>query len=612
MEWMREVPEPLSMAQMSLETVEGLTLLQTFRWIEQEQKWIIRFRISLPELDTDCSLSASDWYLTADESYPLGDIDIYPAKENGITDTYPHQSYNSEGDPNVPWRTGKICTNTQAKIIGRHGYDVEPYMGEERLLWHCKRTIEWIRCASKGELILPGEPFELPLIPPSHKHSDTFIFSEGALDILPWSNSHPLFGRARCFNLRTKENKWFLDMLMGLKNEDLHHVSWGQYVTRFREKTWDGIWLRIPEVPAVKPYRFPETWSELRQKLSELGVSIREVLNSTLRYLRDGKIHFLLIGFPIPANWKGLNASMHWIAIALPVLSRNKQYLKGFRPNEKGYFENDMQTIFKGNEKIVYIPTENWHHDQIQNRGRFREGLRASRIAVIGCGALGAPIAEMLVRGGVNKITLFDDDSVEIGNLTRHTLALNDIGESKAAQLAQRLNSLNPNADVAYNISKVAFTNTDTSNRLLDHDIILDCTGNDDLLHVIASIKFPHLVHFFSLSIGFRAKRMFFFHAIKVSFPIDYYLMEMSAWLELEQDEFKGEAFPRENLGCYHPVFPARCDDMWLWGSVAVKAISRGIDAPQPSEPILHVYEQNEEEDGLVSIHRVIEVPEHE
>jgi len=255
------------------------------------------------------------------------------------------------------------------------------------------------------------------------------------------------------------------------------------------------------------------------------------------------------------------------------------------------------------------MPAENWHPEQIHNRGRFRPELRTSRVAVIGCGALGAPIVEMLVRGGVHHITLFDGESIEIGNLTRHTLALNDIGNGKAAQLALRLNSLNPHAEVAHDSSTIAFGNEDVSNRLMEHDLIVDCTGNDELLHALSAISFPHSAHFFSLSIGFRAKRMFFFHARKASFPVDDYLAEMRAWIEAEEDEFKGQTFPRERIGCHHPVFPARCDDMWLWASVAVKVISNVIQDPRSGDPTLHVYEQNEEGDGAVSMRRSIEVP---
>ena len=608
MEWLREAPDPLSKAQLSLETALGFTFLETFRWNDQAKKWTIRFQVSLPELDADNPFRSTDWYLTVDEVYPLGRIDIYPAKTHGITGTYPHQSYNDEGKPDLPWRAGNICANTQAKVIGRHGYDVEPYTTEDRLLWHCQRAIEWIRCASRGELVLPGEPFELPHTPPSCETSKIFRFSEGVISDTPWHDTPVRSGRARVFNLKQNEKTWFVERLMGPRNDELVQIPWGQYVTRHRGKSWDGAWVRLQAMPTVKPYRFPETWGELKQALLEQNVSLRSILSSVTKHLRDREIHFLLIGFPIPEVLEGPPAITHWIAIALPVLSSGNTYANGFRANEQGHFENDMRTRFLSDERLVYMSTENWHPDQIHNRGRFQEGLRSARVAVIGCGALGAPIAEMLIRGGVHQMTLFDGDWTEIGNLTRHTLSINDIGEGKAARLAQRLNSLNPHAEVEAVPSKVNFTSQDASQRLLEHDLIVDCTANDELLHLLADISFSHDIHLYSISIGFRAKRMFCFHAKDESFPIDEYMSEMSEWIEAEQDEFKGESFPREGIGCYHPVFPARCDDMWLWGSIAVKAIAKGIDS-SPSNPVLHVYEQNEEADGSVSIRRAIEVP---
>lgn len=612
MDWIRETPDVLSRAQLTLETVEGFTFLHTLRWNEQAKKWTIKFRLSLPEINKDCPLQDSDWYLTVDESYPFGRIDIYPAKENGITDTYPHQRYNHEGESNLPWRAGNICANTQAKIIGRHGYDIEPYTTEDRLLWHCKRAAEWVRCASKGELIFPDEPFELPLVPPFCEASEKLRFSEVAIDISLWANTQVSFGLAKCFNLRTNEKMWFLETLMGPKNEELVRVGWGQYVTGLRGKTWNGVWLRLPGIPVVKPYRFPETWRELGQAISEYGMSLWETLGSIIGHLRDGKVHFLLVGFPIPAVYKGPSAIVHWIAIELPILSSGKQYANGFRPNEQGYLVNDIRTRFSKDKRLTYIPTENWHPDQIQNRGRFQQGLRTSRVAIIGCGALGAPIAEMFVRGGVHHIALFDNEQVEIGNLTRHILSLNDIGNSKSTQLAQHLNSLNPHAEVECVHAEISFRDEGISEQLKGYDLIVDCTGNDELLYALSAISFPNSVHFFSLSIGFLAKRMFVFYAKGASFPVDNYFTEMGVWIESEENEFKGEVFPREGIGCYHPVFPARCDDMWLWGSIAVKTISRVIDNLNLVKPILYVYERNDEEDGSVSFHRTIEAHRYE
>lgn len=609
MDWLHEPPESLSKAQMSLETVDGFRFLETLRWNEKEKKWTIRFQVSLPELNEDNPFRTTDWYLTVDEVYPLGRIDIYPAKEQGITGTYPHQCYNYEGKPELPWRAGNICVNTQAKVIGRHGYDVEPYTTEDRLLWHCQRAIEWIHCASRNELVLPGEPFELPQIPPSCDPSKLLLFFEGAISDSLLHDTHVTSGLARVFNLKKNEKTWFVELLMGSSKEELVWFPWGRYVTRHQGKSWDGAWVKLQTMPAVKPYRFPETWGELNQALSEQNVPLKILLSSVTKHLRDRKSHLFLIGFPIPEVLEGPPTIIHWIALALPVLSCGNEYAKGFRPNEQGYFVNDMRTRFRSDKKLVYMPTENWHPNQIQNRGRFPEGLRSARVAVIGCGALGAPIAEMLIRGGVYQMTLFDNERIEIGNLTRHTLSISAVGQNKAVCLAQRLNSLNPHAEVAAVDSKVNFKSQDESKKLFEHDLIVDCTANDELLHVLAGISFSQNIHFFSISIGFRAKRMFCFHAKDESFPVDEYMSEMSEWIKVEQDEFNGESFPREGIGCYHPVFPARCDDIWLWGSIAVKAIAKSIDL-SPTNPVLLVYEQNE--DGSISRRRAIEVSVYE
>lgn len=605
MELIREVPDSLSRAQLSLDGIENITILETLRWYEQAKKWAIRFRISLPKLDIDCHLNTSDWYLTVDEIYPFGYINVYPAKQNGIVETYPHQTYNSEGEPNLPWRSGNICTNTQIKVVGRHGYDVEPYTTNDRLLWHCKRSIEWVSCARKGELVSSDAPFELPQVPPSCEALETIRFSEGEFNFSPWLATGVSTGSTRCFNLISNENSWFIEILMGPKNEELFQVSWGQHITDFKGKNWDGIWLRVPNLPIVKPYRFPETWGELKQVLSEQGISLKNILRLATRHLHDGKTHFILIGFPIPSSYGGPPEVMHWLAIVLPILSHGNEYLDGFRANDQGYFENDLRTRFCSNKRLIYMPTENWHSEQIHNRGRFQDGLSSSRVAVIGCGALGAPIAEMLVRGGVNHMTLIDGEQIEIGNLTRHTLSLNDVGKEKAAQLAKRLNSLNPHARVEHILSNINLGNREILSQIQKHDLIVDCTGSDETLYALADISFSHAMHLFSLSVGFRAQKMFFFHAKKTSFPIDDYRAKIRVWLEAEQDEFKGETFPRDGIGCYHPVFPARCDDMWLWSSIAIKGIAKAFDSDLASS-IFHVYEQSEETDGSVSIRRVV------
>jgi molybdopterin/thiamine biosynthesis adenylyltransferase len=51
-----------------------------------------------------------------------------------------------------------------------------------------------------------------------------------------------------------------------------------------------------------------------------------------------------------------------------------------------------------------------------------QEKLRAARVAVVGCGALGSVAVDLLARGGVGEITVVDRDFVELSNLQRQVL----------------------------------------------------------------------------------------------------------------------------------------------------------------------------------------------
>jgi integrative and conjugative element protein (TIGR02256 family) len=68
--------------------------------------------------------------------------------------------------------------------------------------------------------------------------------------------------------------------------------------------------------------------------------------------------------------------------------------------------------------------------------------VRGRRATVLGCGALGAPIAEFCVRAGAASVFVVDNDIVTPGILVRQPYADDEIGEHKASALAARLNQI--------------------------------------------------------------------------------------------------------------------------------------------------------------------------
>src|SRR5262249_2281868 len=70
--------------------------------------------------------------------------------------------------------------------------------------------------------------------------------------------------------------------------------------------------------------------------------------------------------------------------------------------------------------------------------------LRAKRVLILGCGALGAPAAEHCVRAGVTSLTVLDEGIVTPGILVRQPYRYHDIGRAKAQAVAQRTNTIPP------------------------------------------------------------------------------------------------------------------------------------------------------------------------
>ena len=66
------------------------------------------------------------------------------------------------------------------------------------------------------------------------------------------------------------------------------------------------------------------------------------------------------------------------------------------------------------------------------------------RIHIIGCGAIGSTIGELLAKAGFTKITLYDFDKVESHNIANQMYTELDIGKEKVDALAERMCSINP------------------------------------------------------------------------------------------------------------------------------------------------------------------------
>lgn len=78
-----------------------------------------------------------------------------------------------------------------------------------------------------------------------------------------------------------------------------------------------------------------------------------------------------------------------------------------------------------------------------------QQRLLSSHALIIGLGGLGSPVAMYLAAAGIGKLTLVDDDAVDLSNLQRQIVHTNaDIGRAKVESAAQMLRAMNPEIEI--------------------------------------------------------------------------------------------------------------------------------------------------------------------
>ena len=158
-----DVPEPLLQARRALDEFGEVRIVQD--WHPGIDGWIFQVDLTPGDLGTKFPIPATtSWYIVAQPRYPAGLIDIMPAGEGGITDTFPHQLPNVPARAGQPYTMGKICVATDSEGNLRSDREAEPIDAADRLAWHIVRALEWIRRASRGTLLADGDWFELPFI----------------------------------------------------------------------------------------------------------------------------------------------------------------------------------------------------------------------------------------------------------------------------------------------------------------------------------------------------------------------------------------------------------------------------------------------------------------
>jgi ThiF family len=553
------------------ERVPGVHRIGTPRLTERGNAWDLPVWLDIGAEAASASSpqipQVTPWIVTIDRAYPLGSITVYPAAD-GITGTYPHQDPNREGRHGK--RTGKLCLDSPYgwRSMARPGNDP---LGDadERLAWHLARAREWLLGAARNELVRPGDPFEVPRS--ISIESFRVVHDESPSTFAAWRDHTRSFGqvwfRATSVPDTIVASRFATRDRVQIRASDLYRDD--------KPLSIPGVWWLWPAPIVVPPWRAALTWQDLRDAGELQGVNVLAALQAIVPALRVPGRALLMLGYPIPRISGGADQEVHWEVLRLPELTKAPP--RGFRPTQRALWRWERERVFPDAGPLPYVDTESWHPDRLQARGRLPERVRTRRIAIIGCGALGSMIAELLARAGVRHLTLIDGDILVAGNLVRHVLTASSLDDAKSDALAARLRQISPVLQVESHAGTLPAEVPELVRLLEDADVVLDCTATHEVPALLAAAYWSIPKRFLSVSFGFGARRLFAFRSLGSRFAAVAFAASVEPWLGRERALWAASGETFEGAGCYAPLFPARMDDVMGGAVAAVKLLEDTI-----------------------------------
>lgn len=223
-------------------------------------------------------------------------------------------------------------------------------------------------------------------------------------------------------------------------------------------------------------------------------------------------------------------------------------------------------------------------------RGALCPILAGKHIALVGLGAIGSIVADVLTHSGIQYIGLWDGDIVEPGNICRSSYQLRDLGQSKVDAIKTKIQSINPFVNISEVIphgywsydanfsnyvngtfyDNVNYNNQEEAVKQLDNfDLIIDCTGSNEMLHFLSYAASN--IDIISMCITNHANDLLCI-TNKDGNPFE----QRKAYLSrIEQDT---KNFYIEGEGCYSPTFLANNCDIASLVNLALRDLNLSMD----------------------------------
>ncbi len=241
--------------------------------------------------------------------------------------------------------------------------------------------------------------------------------------------------------------------------------------------------LLVPAVNLAKPValEYALLWKQLRAQLAAANISWtslvdRLTLAVAVNQAASGGEDRAALLFRVAPDTES-TAARQDARFALARLTQGHvEYLAGTQPGQVG----DASLASLRRAIVPWVQVYDGRPGSTLRRaaGRPTERLAKARILLLGCGGLGAPIAEHCVRSGAARVHIVDSGTVSPGVLSRQPYEDADIGQPKAEALAARLGRVRPESEITASVADLVSTDFFRNLDLSQYDLVIDATAN--------------------------------------------------------------------------------------------------------------------------------------
>lgn len=407
--------------------------------------------------------------IVVDSSFPYLHPDVYVV----------HRRW--AGTPHVQW--GRFLCLYAAPAV-----EWNPADGMRGLI---ARLNLWLQRAAAGELDPAGQPLHPPVAYNSYKNGWVVVRPDLG-DLVPWSGAG--LDRVRLIYAWCAKRGERIDILEWLTGQQVYD----RFVADELPAHGDGgIALFAAPLVLISDtlhMEYPSTAELLAGALDTYGLSRDELLKALVNARTINKAigvtlegddavpAMMLLGTPARRLEPGVMLA-HVTAWHLDNLGTQiTDLLQDVSPEHVDLAKRvrDLAHDWLGFAKLQWMVIHEARPEVTRRRdtGSPVQWLSGKRVLVLGCGALGGPIAEHCVRAGVEQLHVIDKGVVTPGILVRQPYEDSDIGYNKAERLAPRLSRIRQDLTVTSSRANVVTAILTDPESLLQYDLIIDATAD--------------------------------------------------------------------------------------------------------------------------------------